>query len=82
MRGKKPILETQAALAFLDQHKVSYILLTNGTGTIEAARARALSDTLATPFSEHQIFQSHMPMQTWARNERFRYVMVAGGECD
>lgn len=82
MRGKKPILEAQAALAFLDKHKVSYILLTNGSGTTEAARARALSDTLATPLSEHQIFQSHMPMQTWARNERFRYVMVAGGECD
>lgn len=80
VRGSKAIPQAKPALDLLNQHKVPYILLTNGGGVTEQDRVEFLSSKIGVELSPLQIVQSHTPMK--ALTNKFKRVMVIGGEDD
>ncbi|GBL52597.1 TIGR01456 family HAD hydrolase [Candidozyma auris] len=82
MRGAKPIPEASKSLELLNEHKVPFILLTNGGGVSEKSRVDFLSSQLKVPLSPLQIVQSHTPMRVWAEGGNYHRVLVVGGNDD
>lgn len=82
LRGSKPLPTAKPALELLNKHKIPFILLTNGGGVTESARASFLSSSIGVPISPLQIVQSHTPMKTFASNNQFERVLVVGGDKD
>lgn len=64
LRSKTPIPGASEALKLLQHHKVPFILLTNGGGTLENQRTEFISKALDVPISPLQIVQSHTPFKT------------------
>ncbi|EJS42833.1 YKR070W [Saccharomyces arboricola H-6] len=63
-RGKKPIPGASDSLKLLSQNKIPYILLTNGGGLSEKARADFISSQLDVDVSPLQVVQSHTPYKS------------------
>lgn len=82
LRGSKALPTAKPALELLNEHKVPFILLTNGGGVTESARASFLSSAIGVPISPLQIVQSHTPMKAFAHNNQFDRVLVVGGDKD
>lgn len=82
LRGSKTLPTAKPALELLNEHKVPFILLTNGGGVTESARANFLSSAIGVPISPLQIVQSHTPMKAFAHNNQFDRVLVVGGDKD
>ncbi|KAK9448151.1 HAD-like domain-containing protein [Limtongia smithiae] len=77
LRGAQALEEGKAALKLLDQHKIPYILLTNGGGKPESARVAELSEKLGVEISEQQFVQSHTPYKRLVMS--YQKVLVIGG---
>lgn len=58
-----PIPGAAESLAYLQQHNIPFILLTNGGGKHEADRVADLSAKLGIPLSTDNFVQSHTPFQ-------------------
>ncbi|EMG47775.1 hypothetical protein SBY92_005114 [Candida maltosa Xu316] len=84
IRGKKPILQAKPALELLNQHKVPYILMTNGGGVLEKTKADEVNEItgVVPPISPLQVVQSHTPIKALALNHGFNRVLVIGGDGD
>lgn len=61
LRSKTPIPGAAEALKLLNEHKIPYILLTNGGGQLEKERVEFISQSLNVPISPLQIVLSHSP---------------------
>ena len=84
MRSCKPIPGARQTLAHLQQHKIPFILLTNGGGVHESDRAMDLSQKLGVPLDESILIQSHTPFAAMAEKEELKNspVLVVGGAGD
>ncbi|RLV94265.1 Uncharacterized protein JA1_001898 [Spathaspora sp. JA1] len=82
IRGKDPIVTARPALELLNKHKVPYILMTNGGGVSEKAKADSISELIGVPLSPWQIVQSHTPLRTLANDRKHNRVLCIGGVGD
>ncbi|RCK56115.1 hypothetical protein Cantr_05121 [Candida viswanathii] len=84
IRGKKPILQAKPALEILNQHKIPYILMTNGGGVLEKVKADEVTHItgIDPPISPLQVVQSHTPIKALALNYGYNRVLVIGGDGD
>ncbi|KAK6463306.1 HAD-like domain-containing protein [Scheffersomyces coipomensis] len=82
IRGEQAIPNAKSALDLLNQHKVPFILLTNGGGVPEADRVEFISSVLDFQISPLQIVQSHTPMKALAHKHAYDRVLVVGGPGD
>ncbi|KAK9463230.1 HAD-like domain-containing protein [Lipomyces oligophaga] len=80
VRGSKAIEEGKQALRLLQEHKIPWILLTNGGGKTEAERVAGLSRELGIKISEDQFIQSHTPFKRLVNT--YDKVLVSGGDGD
>lgn len=78
--GKTPIPGAKSALDLLNRQQIPWIILTNGGGQSEQARAKQVSGLINVEISESQIVQSHTPFQALA--DKYHRVLVVGGEGD
>ncbi|KAM5341730.1 hypothetical protein ACJ41O_014761 [Fusarium nematophilum] len=83
VHGDRLIPEGRRALEILNGDnelgiKIPHIFLTNGSGKIEKARCKQLSQILHNPVDTDQFIQSHTPMRALA--EYYSTVLVVGGE--
>lgn len=80
IRGGRLLAGAKESLERLNKLRIPWILLTNGGGSLESARAEALSAKIGVPISERQILQSHTPFRDFAaKHER---ILVVGGKND
>lgn len=78
IRGGRVLAGAKESLERLNRLHVPWILLTNGGGALESARAAALSEKIGVSISEQQILQSHTPFRDLStKHER---VLVVGGK--
>ncbi|KAG2735591.1 hypothetical protein G9P44_001805 [Scheffersomyces stipitis] len=82
IRGEKAIPGAGPTLELLNEHKVPFILLTNGGGVSEKERVQFISETVQVPISPLQIVQSHTPMKALAHKHAYDRVLVVGGPGD
>ncbi|KAI5955826.1 hypothetical protein KGF54_001328 [Candida jiufengensis] len=83
IRGKKPIPQAKPALELLNKNKIPYILMTNGGGVSEAAKAQEVSHITGFPnISPLQVVQSHTPMKSLINDPNYKRVLVVGGDKD
>ncbi|KAJ1926476.1 hypothetical protein IWQ60_003751 [Tieghemiomyces parasiticus] len=61
------------------RRQVPFILLTNGGGVTEEAKAHELSRELGVKIMPNQVVLSHSPMQSLVDKYRHRHVLVIGG---
>ncbi|KAK9236896.1 HAD-like domain-containing protein [Lipomyces kononenkoae] len=80
VRGAKAIAEGKKALKCLQEHKIPWVLLTNGGGKSEVARVADLSEKLEIEISTKQFIQSHTPFRRLVDN--YSKVLVVGGDAD
>ncbi|KAK9495955.1 HAD-like domain-containing protein [Lipomyces doorenjongii] len=80
VRGAKPLAEGKKALKLLQEHKVPWVLLTNGGGKSEVDRVADLSEKLDIEISTKQFIQSHTPFRRLVDN--YSKVLVVGGDVD
>jgi len=83
VHGDRLIPEAKEALSILNGNnelgiKIPYIFLTNGSGKLEPARCKQLSEILGSPVDPKQFIQSHTPMSALA--DYYHTVLVVGGE--
>ncbi len=78
IRGKALLPRATDALRRLGAARVPFILLTNGGGETEAAKAAALSRMLGVPLHAEQVVLSHTPMRALCRGLADRRVLVLG----
>ncbi|SCV06163.1 LANO_0H23486g1_1 [Lachancea nothofagi CBS 11611] len=76
LRSKEPIPGASEALKLCQEHKIPFILLTNGGGTLENQRTAFMSDALRLSLSPSQIIQSHTPFKTLV--SKFKKVLAVG----
>ncbi|KAG2731864.1 hypothetical protein G9P44_005451 [Scheffersomyces stipitis] len=81
IRGEKGNSGAGPTLELLNEHKVPFILLTNGGGVSEE-RVQFISETVQVPISPLQIVQSHTPMKALAHKHAYDRVLVVGGPGD
>lgn len=79
LRGKKPIKYAKPALDLLNDHRVPFMLLTNGGGTMEKQRTDYLSNAIGVNINPIQLVQSHTPFKALTK---FQRVLVVGGPED
>ncbi|CAG8542209.1 9963_t:CDS:10 [Paraglomus brasilianum] len=84
IKGNYVIPETKQALRFLNgdnalRKKIPFILLTNGGGTSESAKAHQLSRLFEVPISPSQIVLSHSPVRSLVSRYRDAHILVVGG---
>ncbi|EGW35083.1 uncharacterized protein SPAPADRAFT_58223 [Spathaspora passalidarum NRRL Y-27907] len=82
IRGKDPIAAATPALELLNEHRVPYILMTNGGGVSEKAKADHIAKIVGVPISPWQIVQSHTPLRTLANDRKHNRVLCIGGVGD
>lgn len=63
LRGNRPLPNAREALLSLYRRQVPFILLTNGGGELEEAKAAKLSSLLHLPIHPSQVVLSHTPMR-------------------
>ncbi|KAJ2777111.1 hypothetical protein GGI15_004617 [Coemansia interrupta] len=84
VKGKQALDAGRRALSILSGNnahgkRIPFVLLTNGGGVSEAAKAQDISQRLGTPISASQIVLAHSPMQSLARQYGSQHVLVVGG---
>ena len=62
-RGKTALPGAAEALQLLEKYAVPYVLMTNGGGTLESAKADAVSAALHHHVPESKVIVSHSPMK-------------------
>lgn len=88
LKSSDPIPGASDALRYLDEHKIPFILLTNGGGKHESARVLELSKKLNFPLTEENFVQSHTPFKMLVEGTdedpglRDKTVLVTGGDGD
>ncbi|KAK6454047.1 HAD-like domain-containing protein [Scheffersomyces xylosifermentans] len=82
IRGEHEIPSARPALELLNEHKIPFILLTNGGGVKEKERVEKISKIIGFPLSPLQIVQSHTPMKALAHKHAYDRVLVVGGPGD
>ena len=70
LRGKTVIPGAPEALSLLAEHRVPYVLMTNGGGSLEKIKADAVSHALGVHISPSQVILSHTPMRRLADTYR------------
>ncbi|TIB65582.1 hypothetical protein E3P78_00427 [Wallemia ichthyophaga] len=78
--GRFIIPEAKKALQKLDALNVPYIFITNGGGTMENERAKAISKDFQINLDESQMVLSHTVMKPLAQRLRDKNVLVVGGD--
>ncbi|KAJ1555464.1 hypothetical protein HK405_001592, partial [Cladochytrium tenue] len=78
MHGRRAIPQAASALRLLGELRVPYILLTNGGGTTEEAKAAKLSAALDTHLSPEQIVLAHSPMVELVPQFGDKQVLILG----
>ena len=66
------------ALRALRAARVPLLGITNGGGTLEAAKAASLGTKMGVPFAEDEIILSHTPMRALAARHGNDLVLVSG----
>ncbi|KAJ2752617.1 hypothetical protein IWQ56_006714, partial [Coemansia nantahalensis] len=84
VRGAGTLDEGRRALRMLGGdnrlgRRIPFVLLTNGGGVSEAAKAANLSARLGVPISAQQVVLAHSPMQALAAQYARKHVLVVGG---
>lgn len=76
-------------MAYLHNHKIPFILLTNGGGKHESVRVAELSKKLGVPLSEENFVQSHTPFKDLVHDKpdgseglKNKTILVTGGDGD
>ncbi|TVY57665.1 putative CDP-alcohol phosphatidyltransferase class-I family protein [Lachnellula cervina] len=82
LRSAAPIPGAPEALAFLYNHNIPFILLTNGGGKHESARVAELSKKLGVPLTEENFVQSHTPFKQLVGGLQDKTILVTGGDGD
>ncbi|KAI9805371.1 MAG: hypothetical protein M1833_005824 [Piccolia ochrophora] len=88
LRSSKPIAGAQKTLRYLQQHRIPFILLTNGGGKHELDRVAELSDKLGVPLDVSMFVQSHTPFAELVADNsvsgglRDKSILVVGGDGD
>jgi HAD superfamily hydrolase (TIGR01456 family) len=67
LRGSTPLAGARQALTLLLQSHTPFLLLTNGGGELESAKAAKLSKLLSLPIHPSQVVLSHTPMRPLCR---------------
>lgn len=80
LRGKSAHPRARQALSLLEQHRIEYLLLTNGGGQHESSRVAEISSRLGMNIHKAQFVQSHTPFQTQA--DGTQTILVVGGRGD
>ncbi|EPX74723.1 cardiolipin synthase/hydrolase fusion protein [Schizosaccharomyces octosporus yFS286] len=80
IRGGKGLTEGTKTLRFLQEHKIPFILLTNGGGMHETTRAERLSKLLQISLKEIDFCQSHTPFKNL--KDKYKHILVLGGSDD
>ena len=81
MQSKNPILPyARDTVTLLQDHKIPFVLLTNGGGQTEASRVSFLNKSLSlkNPLRTSQIVLSHTPMRNLTG--KYNRVLVVGGD--
>ncbi|KAJ2379111.1 hypothetical protein IW150_000376 [Coemansia sp. RSA 2607] len=84
VKGKQALDAGRRALSILSgnnkHHKrIPFVLLTNGGGVSEAAKAADISQRLGVPIHASQIVLAHSPMQSLVQSYGDKHVLVVGG---
>ncbi|KAJ2711523.1 hypothetical protein H4R19_003208 [Coemansia spiralis] len=84
VRGARTLDEGRRALQILGGdnrlgRRIPFVLLTNGGGVSEAAKAADLSARLGVAISPEQVVLAHSPMQSLAAQYAGKHVLVVGG---
>ncbi|KAJ1733269.1 hypothetical protein LPJ61_001651 [Coemansia biformis] len=84
VRGARTLDEGRRALRILGGdnrlgRRIPFVLLTNGGGVSEAAKAADLSRRLGVAISPQQVVLAHSPMQALAAQYASRHILVVGG---
>ncbi|KAI7852373.1 HAD-like domain-containing protein [Circinella umbellata] len=85
IKGKRTIPEARSAIQMLNGdnalgRKVPFVLLTNGGGVTEQAKAEQISNMLDVQISPEQVVLSHSPMQALVHQYKDKNVLVVGGK--
>ncbi|KAJ1957877.1 hypothetical protein GGI12_004895, partial [Dipsacomyces acuminosporus] len=84
IKGKRTLEEGRRALETLNGNnrlgrRIPFVLLTNGGGVSEAAKAADISQRLGIEISPKQVILSHSPMQALAKEYADKHVLIVGG---
>ncbi|ORX74245.1 HAD hydrolase [Linderina pennispora] len=84
IKGKRTLDEGRRALEMLNGDnvfgkRIPFVLLTNGGGVTEAAKAADISRRLGVEIKPEQVILSHSPMQALAEKYSDKHVLVVGG---
>ncbi|SJK97772.1 uncharacterized protein ARMOST_01026 [Armillaria ostoyae] len=87
IRGPHALPPAHRALQILEgnnpfKKKIPFILLTNGGGVSESARAKSLSDKLGIKITPNQCVQAHTILQQQVSRYANEHVLVLGGRRD
>jgi len=82
LRSSTPIPGASETLAYLQQNRIPFILLTNGGGKSEPERIADLSSKLNVPLDVAMFTQSHTPFAEHAAAYKDKTVLVVGGDGD
>ncbi|KAI9272692.1 HAD-like domain-containing protein [Phascolomyces articulosus] len=85
IKGKRTIPEAKRAIRMLNGDNahgrhVPFVLLTNGGGVTEQAKAEQISNMLDVEISPDQVILSHSPMQALVEQYKNKNVLVVGGK--
>ena len=83
LRSANPLPAASQTLAYLQQQKIPFILLTNGGGKGELERVEELSSSLQVPLDTSMFVQSHTPFAELAKGKGSlaeKCVLVCGGD--
>jgi len=81
VRGRNRLPRATEALTYLKHQRIPFILLTNGGGHHESARARFLTNELDVDIDASMIVQSHTPFADMD-DLKDKTVLVCGGDHD
>lgn len=79
VRSKDALPGATKALAFLQQHDIPFIFLTNGGGKTEKDHVALLAERLDLQFDENQFVQSHTPFRDLVPELKNKNILVLGG---
>ena len=64
LRGKSALPRAAEAMQRLTQHRIPFVLMSNGGGVTETAKAKELSEKLNTAVDPRQMLLAHTPLRT------------------
>ncbi|KAI9891382.1 MAG: Coatomer subunit gamma-2 [Vezdaea aestivalis] len=80
LRSSTPLPGAKASLRYLQSRNIPFLLLTNGGGKLESARAAQLSNLLDVEIQTNQLIQSHTPFRSLTEDYADKNVLVLGGK--